>query len=131
MSSTTWFLIVVESEISVVLTAMRRGNLWSSNTHQDANTENLIKVWPNLVLLWYSVADPGSGAFLTPGSGINIPDHSSESLKTIFGLKCLNSLMRMRIREHHTCVVGIQLFYVYMHHVYRILLESGFGSALN
>ena len=36
--------VSVESEISVVLTAMRRGNLWSSNTHQDANTENLIKV---------------------------------------------------------------------------------------
>jgi hypothetical protein len=41
-----------------------------------------------------SVADPGSGAFLTPGSGIqdkkksesgiDIPDHSSESLETVF-----------------------------------------------
>ncbi len=26
-----------------------------------------------------SVADPGSGAFFTPGSGINYPDHISES----------------------------------------------------
>jgi hypothetical protein len=26
-----------------------------------------------------SVADPGSGAFLTPGSGMNNPDHISES----------------------------------------------------
>jgi hypothetical protein len=51
-----------------------------------------------------SVADPGpgSGAFLTPGSRIrdlgmhknqdpasrmNIPDHISESLETIFGIK--------------------------------------------
>jgi hypothetical protein len=51
-----------------------------------------------------SVADPdlGSGAFLTPvsgirigfgfgmeksGSGINIPDHISESLETIFWVK--------------------------------------------
>jgi hypothetical protein len=41
-----------------------------------------------------SVADPGSGAFLTPGSwirdgkkpgsGMNIPDHFSESLETVF-----------------------------------------------
>jgi hypothetical protein len=45
--------------------------------------------------------DPGSYAFLTPGSGIgkksgsgsgmNNPDHISESLETIFGLKYLNS----------------------------------------
>ncbi len=39
----------------------------------------------------HSVADPdlGSGAFLTPGSGMNIPDHFSESLQTILGLKVL------------------------------------------
>jgi hypothetical protein len=44
-----------------------------------------------------SVADPGSGAFLTPGSGMgkksrsgsgmNISDHISESLETIFWVK--------------------------------------------
>jgi hypothetical protein len=36
-----------------------------------------------------SVADPnpGSGAFLTPGSGI--PEHISESLETIFRVKIL------------------------------------------
>jgi hypothetical protein len=38
--------------------------------------------------------DPGSGDFLNPGSrsgsGMNIPDHISESLETIFGLKLLN-----------------------------------------
>ena len=43
-----------------------------------------------------SVADPvpGSGAFLTPGSGIRDehPDHISESLETIFGLKMLQFL---------------------------------------
>jgi hypothetical protein len=52
------------------------------------------------VLYWQvaiSVADPGSGAFLTPGfwmgkksrsgSGMNIPDHISNSLKTIFWVK--------------------------------------------
>jgi hypothetical protein len=43
------------------------------------------------------VADPGSGAFLNPESGmgkksrtrsgINIPDYISESLETIFGVK--------------------------------------------
>jgi hypothetical protein len=33
-----------------------------------------------------SVAEPdqGSGALLTPGSGMNIPDDISESLETIF-----------------------------------------------
>jgi hypothetical protein len=51
--------------------------------------------------------DPGSTAFLTPGSGMgknsgsgsgmNNPDHISECLETIlFGLKYLNSLMRIR-----------------------------------
>jgi hypothetical protein len=35
-----------------------------------------------------SIADPGSGAFLTPGSGsgMNIPDHIFQSWETIFGL---------------------------------------------
>ncbi len=51
-----------------------------------------------------SSADPGSGAFLTPGSGtgkksgsgMNNPDNS-ESLKNTFsGLKYLNSLMWIR-----------------------------------
>jgi hypothetical protein len=51
--------------------------------------------------LKYSAADPdpASGTFLTPGSGmgkkyisgsgINIPDHISKSLETIFGVKIL------------------------------------------
>jgi hypothetical protein len=55
-------------------------------------------------------ADPasGSGAFLTPGSGIGKkmriqirneqPGHISESLETIFGLKYLNFYL-MRIRD--------------------------------
>ncbi len=59
-----------------------------------------MKVWLNKFMDyidWSSVADPGSGAFLTPwiryygmgkksglGSGMNNPDHISESLKTIF-----------------------------------------------
>jgi hypothetical protein len=34
-----------------------------------------------------SVADPGYGAFLTPGPGMNNPDHISESLETIFWVK--------------------------------------------
>ncbi len=33
--------------------------------------------------------DPGSGAFLTPVSGMNNPDHISESLETIFWVKIL------------------------------------------
>jgi hypothetical protein len=48
-----------------------------------------------------SVADPGFGAFLTPGSGMgkksrsgirirdDHPDHIAESLETIFGAKIL------------------------------------------
>jgi hypothetical protein len=50
-------------------------------------------------LLGHSVADPGFGAFLTPGSGMgtksrsgsgmNIPDQISESLETIFGVNLL------------------------------------------
>jgi hypothetical protein len=38
------------------------------------------------------IQDPGSGVFLTPGSGIRDgynPDHISESLETIFGSKLL------------------------------------------
>ncbi len=59
-----------------------------------------------------SVADPypGFGAFLTPGSGMgkksgsgsgmNNPDHISESLRNNFlGLKYLNSLMRIQDPE--------------------------------
>ncbi len=51
----------------------------------------------SLAVLYCSVADPGSGAFLTPGSGMgnesesgsgmNIPDHFSESLKQFFWVK--------------------------------------------
>jgi hypothetical protein len=37
--------------------------------------------------------DPGSGS---SGSGMNNPDHVSESLETIFWLKYLNSFMRIR-----------------------------------
>jgi hypothetical protein len=57
-------------------------------------------------VLQIRIRDP---VFLTPGSGIgkksksgsdmNIPDHISESLlsiETIFGVKILNSLMRIR-----------------------------------
>jgi hypothetical protein len=52
-----------------------------------------------------SVADPdlGSGAFLPldPGSGMgkkmNIADYFSESVESIFGLKTLKFLMRIRI----------------------------------
>jgi hypothetical protein len=55
-----------------------------------------------------SVADPypGSGAFLTPGSGVgkklgsgsemNNPDYISESLETFFGFKYINSLMQIQ-----------------------------------
>ena len=60
------------------------------------------------LLNFYGVADPdpGSGAFLTLGSGMskksgsgsemNNQDHISESLDHFYGLKYLNSLMRIR-----------------------------------
>ncbi len=35
------------------------------------------------------IRDPRSGAFLTPGSGMNIPDHLSESSETVFRVKVL------------------------------------------
>ncbi len=43
-------------------------------------------------------SESGSGAFLAPGAGsaMNNPNHISESLDTTFGLKYLNSLMRIR-----------------------------------
>jgi hypothetical protein len=57
-----------------------------------------------------SIADPGSGVFLTPGSGIGkkikirIRDehHIFESLETIFGLKLLGILMRIQIRNRES-----------------------------
>jgi hypothetical protein len=59
------------------------------------------------ILKQFADPDPGSGAFLTPGSGIgkksgsgsgmNNQDRISWSLEThFFGLKYLNSLMRIR-----------------------------------
>jgi hypothetical protein len=58
-----------------------------------------INKMPRSVRIHNSVADPGSNAFLTPGSGsriregkksgsgINISDHVAESFVTIFRLK--------------------------------------------
>jgi hypothetical protein len=68
--------------------------------------------WPNMKYNENPVSsaadpDPGSSAFLTPGSGMGKksgfgsgmynPDHISECLETILGLKYLNSLMRIRV----------------------------------
>jgi hypothetical protein len=61
--------------------------------------------------------DPGSGAFLTPGSGIlegkksragiwneqYIPNLIFDNLVLVFGLKYLNSLMRIRIWDPGSC----------------------------
>ncbi len=41
-----------------------------------------------------------------PESGLNIPDHISECLETIFGLKYLNSLMRIRNLSNSGSVMG-------------------------
>ncbi len=50
--------------------------------------------------------DPGPGAFLIPGSGMNTPDHISESLET----KYLNSFMRIQIRHHFDPGSGMEKF---------------------
>ncbi len=67
--------------------------------------------------------DPGSGAFLTPGSGsgMNNPGHISESLKTIYWVKntyilCYGSGMeKSRIREEHpgSATIGRRVQYLY------------------
>ena len=48
MGPTSHGLYIVESEITVVLMAMKRGNLWNASSQQDANTENLIKEFSSL-----------------------------------------------------------------------------------
>ncbi len=87
---------------------MKEGSGTVPLTNGSRKPEN-IRTGSGTVLLFSfitSVADPGSVIFLTPGfgigdagwvkiqvpgsgSGINIPDHISESLETIFGLKIL------------------------------------------
>jgi hypothetical protein len=65
-----------------------------------------------LLFISFADPDPGSGGFLTPGSGMgknqdpdpgswmNMQDNFSESLETLFwGKKYLNSLMRIRIQD--------------------------------
>jgi hypothetical protein len=39
------------------------------------------------------------------GSRVNIPDHISESLKTIFWVKYLNSFMQMQIQDSGTFLI--------------------------
>ncbi len=97
-------------EVSLQLSCVRRysGGGGSQFGRRDGQSVTLVSV---------ADPDPGSGAFLTPGSGIrdpgwvesqhpdpgsgmNNPDHIFQSLETIFlfflGLKYLNSLMRIR-----------------------------------
>jgi hypothetical protein len=47
----------------------------------------LKKIYSDPDLVPDSVADPGSGAFLTPGSGMINPDHIYESLEKIIWVK--------------------------------------------
>ncbi len=73
-------------------------SLWRLPWHQEVSNQ------------FTSVVDPGSGAVLTPGSGmgknsgsgsgIKNLDHIAESLETIFWVKILNSLLRIRDQEH-------------------------------
>jgi hypothetical protein len=44
----------------------------------------------------FLLLDPGYGMGKKSGSGMNNPNHISENLETIFWLKYLNSLMRIR-----------------------------------
>jgi hypothetical protein len=68
--------------------------------------KNLNKKRPKYSTGTNSVADPdpGSGAIFTAGSGIRIRDEQTRSYfrelrNHFFGLKCLNSLMRIRDPE--------------------------------
>jgi hypothetical protein len=82
--------------------------------------------------LFSSVAD---GAFLTPGSGMNNPDHISESLETIFWVKILKFIdadpgtwmEKIRIRDRYGIRDGkIRIWY--KHPVYATtLLYNGFS----
>jgi hypothetical protein len=85
---------MVEEVATALLDASRRMSMTSS-TDRDVISMTSMKQTFCAVLV-ASVADPdqGSGAFLTPGSGmgkksgsgsgLNNPDHISESLETIF-----------------------------------------------
>ncbi len=50
---------------------------------ESSRVSSVLQIFSDIIS---SVADPDpvSGAFLTPGSGMNILDHNSESLKTNF-----------------------------------------------
>jgi hypothetical protein len=50
--------------------------------------------------------ESGMGKKSGSGSGINNPDHISESLETIFGLKYFNSLMRIRDGKNLKTILG-------------------------
>jgi hypothetical protein len=49
-----------------------------------------------------------------PESGMNIPDHISESFETMFRLKYLISFMRIRIRNLFDPGSGMEIFQFWM-----------------
>ncbi len=61
----------------------------ASNNFMQLQRYTSITVINNWAYITTSFADQGSGAFLTPGSGMNIADHFSKSLETFLGLKIL------------------------------------------
>jgi hypothetical protein len=56
---------------------------------QYASAPSLLRPRGTITITKNSVTDPdpGSDAFFTTGSGMNIPDHFSESLATVFRVK--------------------------------------------
>ncbi len=48
---------------------------------------DIFKYLPTREVLTTCIPDPGSGAFLAPGSGLNIPDHISESFVSVYWIK--------------------------------------------
>jgi hypothetical protein len=76
---------------------MRTQNIAGFLTLSPLNCGAFYVIKEHFLEILTGVADPGSGAFLTPGSGMgkksrsesgmNIPDNISESLETIFWVK--------------------------------------------
>jgi hypothetical protein len=102
MSKRTFLQIEKNHNLSVVYTPGSCSlYTWIPDSATLINADPDPKLWVK-----NNVADPESGAFLTPGSGMGKksgsgsgmknPDHISAILETVFGLKYLNSLTRIR-----------------------------------
>jgi hypothetical protein len=68
------------------------------------------------------IRDPGWAKISRSGSGMNISDHISESLETVFfGGKYINSLMRIRIRN--TAPMNTVIFFLIATKICSCIME--------